>query len=130
MAWAFLNSDATKVCLWLITANCAVSANLPCMQLQGAKPRQQLAYLKADRAKLDPPCIVYAIEQLGLHYHVLPYRPSSEVQGAAAILATYLDFQSPGTEKIGKRVSGSRIYWLGEKYPAATALFEIGLQST
>jgi hypothetical protein len=45
---------------------------------------------------------------------------------------TYLDFQAPGSENIGKGIiqPKDRIPWLGDKYPAATALFQIGTQST
>ena len=132
MSRAFLDSDIQKVWLLLIIAKCAAAATLPCTQLQGAKPKQELAYLQRDRSRLDPACIVYAIEQLGLHYHTVPYRPSAGAEAAAGVLVMYLDFQAPGTENIGKRMiqAKDRIPWLGDKYPAATALFQIGIQST
>ena len=110
-----MNSDIPKFWLLLIVAKCAVAATSPCQQLQGAKPKQELAYLLRDRAKLAPACIVYAIEQLGLQYHTIPYRPSAGAEAAAGVLVTYLDFQAPGPENVGKGIiqANDRIPWLG-----------------
>lgn len=131
MLRTFKHHDIPKFWLWLIVAKCALAATSPCSQLQGARPKQELAYLQRDRAKLEPACIVYAIEQLGLRYHSIPGQHSAGAEAAADTLVTYLDFQAPGTENIGKGiVAFSRTHWIAEKYPAASSLVEIGKPST
>ena len=96
----------------------AGSATPPCRELSGAKAQQALAYLETSRQELNSACIVHAIRQLG-NQHYTP---------AAYVLATYLDFRMPGTENKDSehKLHIERIPWLGEKYPAADALFEIG----
>jgi hypothetical protein len=94
---------------------------LPCTDLLQTEAKQKLEYLRGDRSMLNPGCVVYAIQQLGAERYT----------AAADVLATYLDFQAPGTEKVG--APGTvyrRIPSLGDKYPAATALFEIGKPAT
>src|SRR5690242_9727827 len=99
-----------------VTLVYAGSGTPPCHELREAKTQRLLAYLEASRGDLNPACVVHAIKQLGTQR----YAP------AAYVLATYLDFRMPGTEDGKQKPHMERIPWLGEKYPAADALFEIG----
>jgi hypothetical protein len=94
----------------------AAGEKRPCGLLERKGPQQILAYLQGERAALDSACIVYAIDSLGQRR----YAP------AADTLTSYLDFRRPGTENKDREIIVVRIPWLGDKYPAATALFEIG----
>jgi len=100
----------------LAIVNCARAQSSLCPEQQGMKPEQLLKSLEGDRATLKSRCIVNAINQLGEKR----YAP------AADTLTTYLDFRMPGTENKGHEIFIVRIPALGDKYPAATALFEIG----
>src|SRR5260221_4768326 len=131
MLATLVHSDIAKVWFWLIVARCVVAATSPCTELQGAKAKQELAYLQRDRAKLEPACIVYAIEQLGLQYHAIPGQHSAGAEAAAATLVIYLDFQAPATENIRKVIVPlPRTHCSAVKYPAANSLVEIGKPST
>jgi hypothetical protein len=107
----------TTSLLCLAIGGSALAATPPCPELQTAKPQDRLAYLRGDRAMLMPPCIVFAITQLGIERYAV----------ATDTLAEYLDFRMPGTEEHEHGVAAiNRIPWIGDKYPAAAALFEIG----
>jgi hypothetical protein len=85
----FVHANVPKFWSWLIVANCAVAAASPCPQLQDAKPKQELAYLRMDRAKLDSGCI--AIERLGLQHRApIPYRYSASAEAALKLPLPYL----------------------------------------
>jgi hypothetical protein len=65
--------------------------------------------------------IVSAIKQLGHK----PYAAASET------LAAYLDFRMPGAENQDQGGTViSRLPWVGDKYPAANALYEIGVRAS
>ena len=85
-----------------------------CDRLEGSSPRSLLGYLENDRKELDPPCILYAMERLG----VQRYTP------AAKVLITYLDYPMPQNPK--PEPHGRGLLWAGDRYPAANALFLIG----
>ncbi len=116
----YLHSAFRTISLCLMIASRAGTATPPCTDLLRAKAEQKLAYLRSDRATLDPGCVVYSMQQLGAEHFA----------AAADVLATYLDFQTPGTEKVDSPGTVYRIPVLGDRYPAATALFEIGMPAS
>jgi hypothetical protein len=66
--------------------------------------------------------------KLGLHRPRNQATRQPTLYSAAYVLATYLDFRMPDMQDKDReqRQHMDRIPWLGEKYPAADALFEIG----
>jgi hypothetical protein len=93
ITWNYLHSALRTISLCLMITGRAGAATPPCTDLLRAKAEQKLAYLRGDRATLDPGCVVYSIRQLGAEHFA----------AAADVLATYLDFQTPGTEKVAPR---------------------------
>ncbi len=87
------------------------AADESCPVLKGKSTEAHLDYLRGDRSKLAPKCIVAAITYVGVEH----YAPAS------AVLIQYLDYQDPFSKgQVGKW--GSIIY----AYPAVAALYGLG----
>lgn len=87
----------------------AQGTTIACSKMIKATPQDSLAYLKGDRSALDSDCIEIALQNLG-DVRYLPAIPT---------LIQYLDFKKKGPGRDAARV-------LGDAYPAATALEQIG----
>lgn len=87
----------------------AQQGTIACSKMLNATPQDSLAYLKGDRSTLDSDCIEVTLRNLG-NARYLPAIP---------ILIQYLDFRKNG-------LGGDGAKPLGDAYPAATALDQIG----
>ncbi len=112
-----LTNQITPKILFMIWLGSAGQAATPpsCAELEGAKPQVQLQYLQHDPASLDPKCIAYAMDQIGLKH----YAP------AIRTLITYLDYRLPDDPTKPPRALISRTLTLGDTYPACSAVLGI-----
>src|SRR5690242_19555155 len=111
-----VNTALRVISVWITITGCMGAANPLCQGLQQSTNKQKLDYLRGDRSALDPACVMYAIQQLGIEHNA----------ASADVLATYLDFEGPKKGSPDDVVAIVRLPWLGDKYPAADSLFEIG----
>jgi len=93
-------------------ATCSFAAS-PCPALDGSTPASRLEYLRGERARLSPACVLVAVAQLGYDRYV----------PAVKTLVGYLDYRDPA-KMPGFR--SAHIEWSGSVYPAGEALFQIG----
>ena len=103
------------VAVALLAAGMADAAT--CQELEQSTAPQQIHYLKQSRSGLRTECVQYAIARLGQP----AYLP------AADVLVSYLDFRAAKPHPILYVVD--HIEWM-EEFPAAHALFAIGLPAT
>ncbi len=90
-----------------------------CQEVTNAETPNLIELLGRPRENLKTPCIVKAIEQLG----------SRKSSAATTVLVNYLDFERKVPYLPG-RPAVNRLSWLGERFPAVSALYEIGPAAT
>jgi hypothetical protein len=93
-----------------------------CQELEQSTAPRQIHYLQQNRSGLRTECVQFAIARLGQP----AYLPAADVLVSAAdVLVSYLDF------RVAKPIPYvvDHIEWM-EEFPAAHALFEIGLPAT
>jgi hypothetical protein len=97
--------------LWCLAPMQLRAADEGCPDLKGKSTAAHLEYLRGDRSKLAPKCIMAAITYVGIERYA----------EASAVLIQDLDYQDPSSKgQVGKRAS--IIY----AYPAIEALYGLG----
>src|SRR6516164_5268424 len=98
-----------------------VLASEKCATLESAGPGKLVEYLQGERSTLTDSCISFAIERLG----------QQRFSPASSTLVNYLDFKLPQPPPPSDRpIRVGPIRTVVSVYPAAGALFQIGLPSS